>query len=399
MNVPNDHTAVLSKLECYPSSVTELYKEASQLFSSGKFSEAADKIEAALKELDDCQEEDKQTWGFAELQLLYGRSLLEIIKCSSSSNDDIFGPKVPKIVGLPTDSEEAEEEEDPSETEEGLPKELNHKSTVADVEESKHEENVLVVYSREDSPVEKDTSSDSGLPEQQLTEMADSEESRQGEEEEQDIRELAWEQLECARVILASQLPDSKLRLAVVYEALGDFGMENDNNEQAAQDFKSAVKCYEEAGYSSSRMVGGLYHSIYLALRSVEPDEARKNLKLAADVFKKRIAENKEKVEGQTNDVSEVLDDEEEILKEIELEIADFECVISNQEKENSTCQHDKEIHITRVEPRKRAEANTDVTQEQKTALCETFSEQAHELVANKRSRTCTEKESLSTEH
>ncbi|EME26774.1 uncharacterized protein Gasu_56690 [Galdieria sulphuraria] len=298
MSVHSELASVLNKLEFYPKSVAELYKEASQMLSSGKFSEAADKVEAALKELEDYQEEDKQTWGFAELQLLYGKSLLEIIKCSSN-NEEIFGPKVPKVVGLCTNSDEVEEEEESAETDDSTSKQLKGETSGEDTEESKNEEDSLNIEDKEQIQTEVEASSEAALPEQQLIDEANSEGGKQSEEEEQDIRELAWEQLECARVILTSKLPESRLRLAVVYETLGDFGMENDNNEQAADDFKSAVKYYEEEGYHSSRMVGGLYHSIYLALRSVDPNNARKYLKLAADVFKRRIAESKEKLGDQ----------------------------------------------------------------------------------------------------
>jgi len=394
MSIHEEQTVALSKLECYPKLVAELYTEAAQLFSSKKFAEAADKVEAALKELDGYQEEEKQTWGFAELQLLYGRSLLEMIKCSASNNDDIFGPKVPKVVELQgSDSEEAEEEDDVSEKEDNLSEEICEEVDGEDTNELQKQEIVSnLKEGKEGNAAEVEATSDNVLPsdtDQQLTEETNPEEAKESEGEEQDVRELAWEQLECARVIFSSKLPESRLRLAVAYEALGDFGMENDNNEQAAEDFKSAVRCYEEAGYALSRTVGGLYHSIYLALRSIDPHNARKYLKLAAQVFEKRISES-QKQEGQADDTKAALDDEKEILKEIELEIADFDSVISNQEKENSDgMKGDPVTQVTRVEPRKRADTKIELSKEQETALHETFDDANHEMVPNKKSRTC----------
>lgn len=60
-------------------------------------------------------------------------------------------------------------------------------------------------------------------------------------EEPQDLFELTWEQLECARVVLDGLKDRRDDRLAEVLETLGDFGMENDNFEQAAADYQSAI--------------------------------------------------------------------------------------------------------------------------------------------------------------
>eukprot|EP00871_Galdieria_phlegrea_P002716 jgi/Galph1/3445/GphlegSOOS_G2097.1 len=284
---------ILRTLESFPEKIKELYGLATDYYSEGKFSEAADTVEEALKTLHTAEEKEKQSWGFAELQLLYGKALLETIKKSAATSDDIFGPQVPRVVPVgdteENRSEEKQDDADETEDEKDLISE-DENTKVSNAETTNT--SVNPVENSEDgkipgASVEQEYHIENSTNESDKTDT----DNEKSESEEQDIRELIWEQFECARVIFTSFLPDSKERLAITYEGLGDFGMENDDYEQAAEDYRVAIKYYEEVNSDSSRLVSGLHHSIYLALRSINPTIALEHLRLAAQIFERRIAE------------------------------------------------------------------------------------------------------------
>lgn len=114
-----------------------------------------------------------------------------------------------------------------------------------------------------------------------------------GDENEEDIStaELAWEQLETARVIYEDLGAGHDDRLAAVHEAIGDFIIETDGYEaRAAEEYGKAVDAEIRAHGSASRLVADLQHRRYLSLRRDAPAEAVAAMEAAVGSFRKFIA-------------------------------------------------------------------------------------------------------------
>uniref|UniRef100_A0A7S0ZE46 Tetratricopeptide SHNi-TPR domain-containing protein n=1 Tax=Timspurckia oligopyrenoides TaxID=708627 RepID=A0A7S0ZE46_9RHOD len=289
-------------------------------------SELVDSLEALLQ---DAQEElgTEQTLsaGFAEMQLTYGKALLELLrnqKDAPSQNESMFGPNIPEMVPVGRDDGEDAEDQEQS-----------------DAEQDPTEDDSSSV---EDGPNVGDSSNEQEKPETEGTCGADGEHTtpeRDSEnapvettEDEQDLFELTWEQLECARVAF-EKLGETKLdRLAEVYEALGDFSIENDAFEQASQEYEAARTLYARLHGADSRIVVGLLHSKYLALRRVMPTQALHALKDAISVFESRILNSSD--EKQKEEESKLVKDmkEEVVAYEKTLE----ELIKMNAEKQNA---------------------------------------------------------------
>eukprot|EP00128_Syssomonas_multiformis_P008007 Colp12_sorted_trinity150504_noHs@2126 len=113
------------------------------------------------------------------------------------------------------------------------------------------------------------------------------------QEDDADGLQIAYESLECARVILekATDLK-SKAKLSEVYYMLGEFSMETENFNQAEDDFKSWAKTREMVYGPTNRMVIEAFYTMGCMLHMLERyDSAVTALKTAGDKLRLRIDE------------------------------------------------------------------------------------------------------------
>jgi hypothetical protein len=109
------------------------------------------------------------------------------------------------------------------------------------------------------------------------------------EEDEEDIStaELAWEQLEHARIIMENLAPGHQSRVSAVHEVQGDFLSETDGSDiRAADEYRKAAEAAIVSEGVASRRVADLYHRRYLALRKDEPVESIAAMEQAIKAFK-----------------------------------------------------------------------------------------------------------------
>jgi hypothetical protein len=99
--------------------------------------------------------------------------------------------------------------------------------------------------------------------------------------------ELAWEQLEHARIIIGNLGPGHESRMSAVHEVQGDFLSETDGSDvRAADEYRKAAEAAISADGLASRRVADLYHRRYLSLRKEEPVESIAAMQKAINAFK-----------------------------------------------------------------------------------------------------------------
>lgn len=126
--------------------------------------------------------------------------------------------------------------------------------------------------------------------------------------EETDDLELAWENLDMARLILAEQQDTaSKLMLADVHLVLGDVSLESENFDQAVLDFEQAVQIKNSMLDASHRERAEAHYKLALALEYTEQLEmAIDNVNLSSSVLQSRL-----------DDLAKVDDKSESVVSEI----------------------------------------------------------------------------------
>uniref|UniRef100_A0A7S2ZZW3 Tetratricopeptide SHNi-TPR domain-containing protein n=1 Tax=Rhodosorus marinus TaxID=101924 RepID=A0A7S2ZZW3_9RHOD len=196
--------------------LVDQYEEAEGFLREGSETEkAVDLLESALKETSESFPESiKASASYAELLLSYGKALLQTLR-EQETEDALLGPEVLKSIEAKDAAEEANDKE--------------------------------AEASKADGEGEDKLEDEEAGEEEAESEEADGDgEEGEGAEDAQDgdaqvSFELAWEQLENARVIFDSLSERKDHRLADVLETLGDFSMENDNFELAAKDYQAAI--------------------------------------------------------------------------------------------------------------------------------------------------------------
>eukprot|EP01135_Chromosphaera_perkinsii_P009141 Nk52_evm1s1647 gene=Nk52_evmTU1s1647 len=132
------------------------------------------------------------------------------------------------------------------------------------------------------------------------------------EEEEEEVSNLqvAWEVMECARLIytqvaypseqqggdgcysdVAMSCNEAKGGLAKVHMRLGEHGLENGNYEQAIEDFKEALRIHREYLPVFHRVLAECHYELALAMHYAHRnDEAIEQFEAAAGVIRKKMA-------------------------------------------------------------------------------------------------------------
>ncbi|KAF9363294.1 hypothetical protein BGX34_004429, partial [Mortierella sp. NVP85] len=113
-----------------------------------------------------------------------------------------------------------------------------------------------------------------------------------GEEEEQDDFAVAWDVLDLARVLYHRQeTEEALLKLGDVHIALGDVSLESENFDQAATDFREAIKIKEARLEPDDRQLAEAHYKLALALEysPTESESAPDHIHKATSVLKARI--------------------------------------------------------------------------------------------------------------
>ncbi|KAI8902285.1 hypothetical protein BC833DRAFT_616932 [Globomyces pollinis-pini] len=178
-----------------------------------------------------------------------------------------------------------------------------------------------------------------------------------------DDLELAWENLDVARIILSSQTDDKHfLELADIHLALGDVSVESENFEQANKDYKVAVDLKVEHCPENFRELAEAHFKFGLSLELCEMnEEAIEQVNFAVEALKKRLEllENKSDVDPKgkksMDDVTSEIQELKGFVTEMELKLNDLHSLLDKEEE-------GEDILPPRVETRVDKEAATDIS-------------------------------------
>lgn len=114
-----------------------------------------------------------------------------------------------------------------------------------------------------------------------------------------DDLELAWENLDVARLIFSNQKgDDKKLRLADVHLALGDVSLESENFDQAVKDYNEALNIKLQISPDACRELAEAHFKLGLALEySEQVEDAIIHVQAAMDALMTRLNLTKTDVE------------------------------------------------------------------------------------------------------
>ena len=130
------------------------------------------------------------------------------------------------------------------------------------------------------------------------TDDADPEEGEKEEGAQQDDMELAWEMIECARLIYETEMDDldgdtsggHPIDLANVYEILGDINTEASNFKESLDDYSKCLALLEAHVDEDDRRIAGVLCSISVCHQfDSEPDAALKCVTRAIGILNARL--------------------------------------------------------------------------------------------------------------
>ncbi|KAG0233087.1 hypothetical protein B0O80DRAFT_65805 [Mortierella sp. GBAus27b] len=191
-----------------------------------------------------------------------------------------------------------------------------------------------------------------------------------GEEEEQDDFAVAWDVLDLARVLYHRQgTEEALLKLGDVHIALGDVSLESENFDQAATDFREAIKIKEARLDSDDRQLAEAHYKLALALEysPTESENAPDHIHQAIKVLKARIEKLNSilslgKGKGKATDMNESetkmskeLIELHELIGEMDQKVQDL---IANQAKKALEAQAQLEMFSEMFNPKSTAAVN-----------------------------------------
>lgn len=145
-------------------------------------------------------------------------------------------------------------------------------------------------------------------PEKESEEKETNEASPASEDDEDDFN-VAWEVLDLTRVMQSKAVdayPDSKdekIRLADIYDLLGELSLEIENFSQASQDLKTALEWKEKVyNVSNNTLLSEAHYKLALALEFTNPEDpsnksrACEHVEKAAEILKNVLNERESEV-------------------------------------------------------------------------------------------------------
>ncbi|KAI8910351.1 SHNi-TPR-domain-containing protein [Gorgonomyces haynaldii] len=263
----------------------ELIQQGAQAFALGQFDVAAETLALAVeKQVEQCGQYALEC---GSTFFLYGKALL----ASAAQKNTVLGDKV----------DQTEEEPD---IDSNLAKEAKPSSH----------------FVFEDQEEETEDQETTALEEIEVT-------------EETDDLELAWENLDVARLIFEkSDTLESKLALADVHLALGDVSLESENFDQAVQDFTACLELKAQLLPEDHRERAEAHYKLALAYEYTEQIEAAiEQVNASIAVLHKKIETLKGTDEGKGKGTEPVLSEKElEEVKEIEALFPEMESKLSD---------------------------------------------------------------------
>jgi len=150
-------------------------------------------------------------------------------------------------------------------------------------------------------------------------------------EDASDILELAWQNLEVARVIYSLD-PNEKLKLADVHLLIGDISMESDNMQQAVNEYEKCLQIRQELlSDPNSRLLADAHFSLGLALQHQgKLSVAIEQFRLAKTILETRLSTLNEQMKSEKTDslekeIKQIFD----IVQELSNKIEDLEIEVS----------------------------------------------------------------------
>lgn len=148
----------------------------------------------------------------------------------------------------------------------------------------------------ESSEDEKENVDDKGkkpMREEDLPQVQDAEEEEEADDSpgNRTDMELAWENLEVAKLIYERENAASYAKeLADIHSLLADIGMEQENFESAMQDHKHALELLSTILQADDRRLAELHYKMCLTLQYLDqPEDSLKQIKIAAKLVETRI--------------------------------------------------------------------------------------------------------------
>jgi len=183
-----------------------------------------------------------------------------------------------------------------------------------------------------ESEATEDESMDEGEDETETTEddKPETDEKKEGDDEEPSNLQLAWEMLELAKVVYTKQIEtgdgDKTLleeRLCSSILALGEVSLENENYSQAVDDIKLCLEKQKNLP-KDSRLVAETHYQLGVAQGfNAQYDEAVESLNNAITIIKEKIKNLNETHKAPSDDIKKGISELEALVPEIEEKIAD----------------------------------------------------------------------------
>lgn len=299
-------------------------------------------------------EDQQMTVAFGEISLAYGRALVKYIEIEGSGTTAVAAKIVKALQSAVSGGRTGvtEEEGDEQGDDEGKEAEGDDakKEDGADAEAENKQDG-------EEEEIAKDTEKKNGDGDAIITEKAEKEKSKKegGDDEEEDDSgeqedlEMAWTQLEVARVIFSRE--KLATREADCRYTLGKLLLACDEGKQAATEFASAAVLFKESG--DMRRTADCHHQHFLAIRNSARPAAAQALRDAVAAM--------EQVTGA-----------DDVLADMKMDLKDFEASIADEQKNaDAAAAMPTEVQVVRpkrkrdvvaAEEKKAEEANGNTT-------------------------------------
>jgi len=226
---------------------------------------------------------------------------------------------------------DGKKEENEVEGKKDLKENVEDKKVEKEVGCEKAEEKPSSSESKESEATEEE-SMDEGDEETETTEddKPDSDEKKEGDDEEPSNLQLAWEMLELAKVVYTKQIEtgdgDKTLleeRLCSSILALGEVSLENENYSQAVEDIKLCLEKQKNLP-KDSRLVAETHYQLGVAQGfNAQYNEAVESLNNAITIIKEKIKNLNETHKTPSDDIKKEISELEALVPEIEEKIAD----------------------------------------------------------------------------
>ncbi|KAJ3312325.1 hypothetical protein HDV04_003218 [Boothiomyces sp. JEL0838] len=152
-----------------------------------------------------------------------------------------------------------------------------------------------------------------------------------------DDLELAWENLDVARLILSSQTDEKSIhQLAEVHLSLGDVSLESENFEQATKDYETALALKKEHFANNHRELAEAHFKLALSFEYSEMnEEACEQVNLAMEALHKRIEEllppNSKGKEPLSKEIEKEVNEIQGFLADLDLKLVDLNTLIEKE--------------------------------------------------------------------